>query len=73
MCLLVGPHTLKNGLDGYRKDVAQRCECEECPIYEMLDAEDRCLSCWDRFANSLDTEVFANETCKVWTIGECGH
>jgi hypothetical protein len=73
MCLLVSPHTLEEDRDGYQEDVAQRCECDECPIYEMLDAEDRCLNCWDRFANSLDTEVFAKETCEVWTIGECGH
>jgi hypothetical protein len=73
MCLLVGRHILIEGLDGYRKRVAQRCECEECPIYEMLDAEERCLDCWDTFANSLGTQVFQKKTCKVWTIGECGH
>jgi hypothetical protein len=42
----------------------------------MLDAKDRCLSCWDEYANKIcdnKVDVWRWSEHDVWTIEKCGH
>lgn len=64
MCWLVGPRDRK----------VERCELKDCPIYLIMDAEDRCLSCWEGYANEVcGNEVGISSKHDVWTIEKCGH
>ena len=72
MCCLVGPQILKEGSDSYIKNAAPRCRVSRCPIYVALDQGDRCLACWEQYANTLaDCDVWDKH--EVWKITVCGH
>ena len=71
MCWLIGPHILKAGRDHYQKHLAPRCEFDGCPLYWPLDDEDRCLACWELYAEGLGLNI--EDTHRVWTIQKCGH
>ena len=74
MCWLIGPHILQAGRNNYQSQLAPRCQLDDCPMYWILEDEDRCLECWERdvqakFGRKLDLE----EEHRVWTIEKCGH